>query len=56
MYFSKNRMTEINPNAELVHQSEVNFEEHRKQIVIEQRAGFSLKLASLSINAVVVLI
>jgi hypothetical protein len=39
MYFSKNRMTEINPNAELVHQSEVNFEEHRSKRFVCRNAN-----------------
>lgn len=39
MYFSKNRMTEINPNNELVHQSEVNFEEHRPKRFVCRNAN-----------------
>lgn len=39
MYFSKNRMTEINPNNELVHQSEVNFEEHRSKRFVCRNAN-----------------
>ncbi len=39
MYFSKNRMTEIDPGAELVHQSEVNFEEHRTKRFVCRNAN-----------------
>ena len=39
MYFSKNRMKEINPNNEIVHPSEVNFEEHRSKRIVCRNAN-----------------